>query len=169
MGQLNAGRIFKAIKGLFSALDQTDEDLLKTVMWRETRSVEVTDGGTAGTAQTETVAWRNDTGGDVWITDLYLVTPVNVTANATNYATFSVFKRTSAGASQATIGAFATDTVTTDDLVAFAPKAIPMTDANRLVPNGSVVTVSVSKTASGVAIAAATSQANVLITYEPAV
>jgi hypothetical protein len=150
MAQLSASRIFNALAGLFSSTDSTDEALLKTALWRKTIHCHVTDGGTAGTAQTETVVWRNDTGATVKVVSAHVIAPVAVTANATNYATFLVYKRSSAGASQATIGTFATDTVTNVEVAA-----------------GAVITCAVTKTAAGVAIAAATSQARVQIVVEP--
>jgi hypothetical protein len=167
MAQLSASRIFNALAGLFSSTDSTDEALLKTALWRKTIHCHVTDGGTAGTAQTETVVWRNDTGATVKVVSAHVIAPVAVTANATNYATFLVYKRSSAGASQATIGTFATDTVTTDDMTAFAPKELTLTVANVEVAAGAVITCAVTKTAAGVAIAAATSQARVQIVVEP--
>lgn len=169
MSQLTGSSIFKAIVGLFSALDSTDQTTLKKQLWRKTARCSVTDGGTAGTAQTETFVWQNNTGGDVVVTACNVVTPVAVTAHGTTYATFLLYKRTSAGASQATIGSFATDTVTTDDMTAFAPKALTLTAANVIVPDGYVLTCAVTKASTGVAIASATAQAVIEVTYEPVV
>lgn len=166
MAQLTATRLVNAILGLFSSLDSTDETFLKKQLVRKAVHAHVTDGGTAATAQTETFVWQNNTGGDVKIIQANAIAPVAVTAHGTNYATFNLFKRTSAGASQATIASFATDTVTTDDMVALSPKAMTLTAANVIVPDGYVVTVSVTKAAMGVAIAAATSQARIEFVYE---
>lgn len=167
MAQLTQSRIFNALVGLFSATDATDQDLIKTSMWRKQIKARVHDAATAGTAYTETFAWRNDTGGSVKVISGYAVTPIAVTAHGTNYATFLAYQRTSAGASQATIATFATDTVTTDDMVAHAPKAMTLTDANVVVPAGSVITVAVTKAASGVALTAATSDAYIVLVVEP--
>jgi hypothetical protein len=167
MAQLSATRIINALFTFLSSLDATDEAKVRNTLWRQTFVGHATDGGTAGTAQTETPIWVNNTGETVKITSVKITTPVNVTANATNYATFTVNHRTSAGASATAIIAFATDTPTTDDITAFAPKSVTPTAGNDLVPVGGVVTLAVSKTAAGVAIAAATSQARVNIQYEP--
>jgi len=166
---LTATSIFKAIYGLFSALDSTDESVLKGTIWRKQVPLNVTDGGTAGTAQGETFMWRNDTGVDVRVISGHAVAPIAVTANATNFATFNVSRRTSAGASAVTVAEFATDTVTDDDMVAFAPKAMTLTDANVIVPSGSVLTGKVTKGGTGVAIASATAQARIVLTVEPAI
>lgn len=168
MGQLSASRIFKGIYGLFSGLDATDETLLKNTMWRETVTGSFTDGGTAGTAQTATAFWVNNTGVPVRAVLVQAVTPVAVTGHAANYATITVAHRTSAGASATTIATFATDTPTTDDFVAFAPKSLPITAGNDIIPVGGVLTLAVAKASSGVAMAAATSQAYVAVQVEPA-
>lgn len=169
MGQLNAERIKNALTALFTSLDATDVILLKKLMSRGQAVGYFTDGGTAGTAQTATAFWINDTGKPVKVTSLKFVTPIAVTADATNYGTVTVAHRTSAGASATTIASFATDTVTTDDLVAFAPKDLTssITAGNDIVPAGGVLTVALAKTAIGVAFAAATSQAYVSVEYEP--
>ena len=167
MGQLTAQRIKDGLLNLLGRLDSTDELLLSKQLMRKTVSAHVTDGGTAGTAQTETFAWQNNTGGNVRVISANAIAPIAVTANGSNYASFLLYKRTSAGASQATIATFATDTVTTDDMVAFAPKAMTLTVANVVVPDGYVVTVAVTKTGTGVALAAATSQARIEFVVEP--
>jgi hypothetical protein len=169
MAQLSTTKIIKAIFGLFSSLDSTDEDLLKTTLWRQKVSIPVTDGGTAGTAQTETVMWRNNTGADVRVVSAHLLAPIAITAHGSNYATFTISRRTSAGASAATVADFATDTVATDDVTAFAPKALTNTVANVIVADGYVLTAKVTKTGTGVAIAAATSQAVLEVVLEPVV
>lgn len=167
MAQLTHVRIFNALKGLLSCLDATDADLVNTSLWRKQIQAHVTDGGTAGTAQTETPFWRNDTGGTVKVVSVHLLAPVAITANATNYATFILYKRTSAGATQTTVASFATDTVTTDDVTAFAPLSITPTAANVTVAAGGVLSVAVTKANTGVAIAAATSQARLVVVVEP--
>lgn len=167
MAQLTQSRIFNALASLFSSLDSTDVDLVKTSLWRRQIKAQITDAATAGTAYTETFCWRNDTGGSVKVVSAHAVAPIAVTAHGTNYATFLAYQRTSAGATQATIATFATDTVTTDDMVAHAPKAMTLTDANVIVPSGSVITVAVTKAASGVALTAATSHAHIILVVEP--
>lgn len=162
MGQLTAQRIFNGIKGILSALDATDEALIKSALWRDKAEAHVTDGGTAGTAQTETFVWRNDTGADVLVVGAKICTPVGVTANDTNNATVTLSKRSSSGGSQATVGALTTNTAQ-GSITAFLPVALTLTAANVVVASGEVLTIAVSKAGTGVAIAAATSQARVEI------
>jgi hypothetical protein len=167
MAQLTAERIKNALTSLFSSADSTDVDLMKKLLVRKTAVGYFTDGGTAGTAQTSTAFFVNETGKPVKATSLKIVTPVAVTAHGSNYGTVTVAHRTSAGASATTIGTFATDTVTTDDITAFAPEELTITAANAVIPAGGVVTVALAKTGTGVAFAAATSQAYVSLEYEP--
>lgn len=169
MGQFSAERIKNALTTLFSSLDSTDVDLLKKLMFRGTAVGYFTDGGTAATAQTSTAFFVNETSKPLKITSVKIVTPVAVTADASNYGTVTVAHRTSAGASATTIASFATDTVATDDLVALGVKDLTslITAANAVVPAGGVVTVALAKAGLGVAFAAATSQAYVSIEYEP--
>lgn len=165
MAQLTAIRIFNGLKGLLSSLDATDDLLVKKVLWRRQVRVQVTDGGTAGTAQGEVGVWYNDTGVDVAVRAAYAVTPVAVTAHATNYATFDISKRVAGSATS--IGTFATDTVTTDDMTAYVEKALTLTDANVVVPAGAWLTAKVTKASSGVAIGSATAQASIVAIIEP--
>lgn len=167
MGQLNQNRIVNAFMSLFSATDATDQDLVKTTLVRKQIKARVHDAATAGTAWTETFVWRNDTGGSVKVVSAHAVTPIAVTANGSNYASFLAYQRTSAGASQATIATFATDTVATDDMVAHAPKEMTLTNANVVVPAGGVITAAVTKTGTGVALTAATSEASIILVVEP--
>lgn len=170
MSQLSATRILNAIYGLFSQLDSTDQSTLKGILWQKTPVAYVTDGGTAGTAQTETAFWVNNTGSTVRVTGIKFVVPVAVTSNDTTYATFTVKYRTSAGASAVTVGSQTTKTSGgggSGDLTAFASNAIAITAGNEIVPVGGVLTVAVAKASTGVAIAAATSQAYVEVIVEP--
>ena len=75
-------------------------------------------------------------------------------------------KRDSAGANQATIYSHALDVATTNDMVAFAPKAMTVTVANVIVPAGSVLTGRVTKSGTGIVIASATAQASIEVTLE---
>lgn len=169
MSQLSATRIFNALAALFSSLDQTDRDLVKTLMWQDQVTGYVTDGGTAGTAQTETAVWVNNTGVPVKVTDLHVVTPVNVTASDTVFATFTAAYRTAAGGGATTIGSALTKvTAGTGNLTAFAPIDIVPTGGNQVVPVGGVLTVAVAKASTGTAIASATAQAYIQFTIEPA-
>lgn len=82
-----------------------------------------------------------------------------LTANATNFATLIVEKATGAGAAT-TVASFATDTVTTDDLVALVAKTIPVTASASIVAAGQSVSFRITKTASGVAVPAGRFQVN---------
>jgi hypothetical protein len=167
MGQLNPTRILNALKGLYSALDASDELLLQWVTdARRKEKTSVTDGGTAATAQTATPVWTNDTGANVLVTALALTTPVAVTANASNNLTCTVDRVDAAGANATTIGVYTSD-VAGGSTVAHVPKALTLTAANVVVPAGGTIRVAVSKGGTGVAFAAATSQAYINVTYVP--
>lgn len=166
MGQLSTTSIFKAIAGLFSSLDSTDETLLKNVILRNDAVGYFTDGGTAGTAQTETAFWVNDTGNPVKITSVKVVTPVTAATNGSNFATITVAYRLSDGSGATTIGTRATSSVS---LTAFTPAAVSITAGNDVVPAGGIVTVAMAKSGTGVAVAAATSQAYCKIQWEPVI
>lgn len=166
MGQLIASKIFGGIRGLFSALDTTDETLLKDCIIREKVEAHITDGGTAGTAQTETFAWKNTTGTNQRVTGASICTPVAVTADAANKATVTVTKRDAAGINPAVVATLTTD-LAQGNLVAFLPAALTPTVANVIVPPNGVLTVLMSKAGTGVAMAAATAQARVEIGLEP--
>jgi hypothetical protein len=166
MGQLDGTRIKNAILGLFSKLDSTDEEILNQNVHRRKVGVHVTDGGTAGTAQTATAFWTNDTGVTQRVIATKCITPVTAAANDTNFATVTLDKVDSAGSNAATIATSPT-TIAGGAQTAFVPKTLTPTVANVLVPAGWTLRIAVSKTASGVAIAAATSQAYVEVTLEP--
>jgi hypothetical protein len=91
---------------------------------------------------------------DVRVVSAAVVTPVAVTAHATNYANFIVEKGTVA--SPTTIASFATDTVTTDDMVAGTAKALTVTASAASVTAGTTLRARIDKAASGVATVAAT-------------
>jgi hypothetical protein len=165
MGQLTAKRIVDAVTSLLSSTDATDKALVRKFIGQKKVEAHVTDGGTAGTAQTETFVWENDTGADMYVTAAKVTFPVAVASNGSNYASVFVYKRTSAGASQTAIG---TADSSATSYTAFVPAALTLTAANVLVPAGSGITVAVTKTGTGVAIAAATSQARVEVQLEPA-
>lgn len=168
MAQLSANKIFGGIRGLFSALDTTDEALLKNLITRDKVECHVTDGGTAGTAQTETFAYKNTSGTNQLVTGASFCAPVAITANDTTYATITVTKRDSAGGTAAVVATRTTQiTGGSGNITAFLPIALTLTVANVVVAPNEVLTVLVSKASTGVAIAAATSQARVEIILEP--
>lgn len=167
MAQLTASGIKKALTKFFSALDSTDDDLVSTTTkfrWKE--RVYVSDLATAGTAQTATAFWSNELGCNVRVVAAKLITPIAVTANASNNLTATLTKVDSAGINPATVAAYTSD-VAGGSTVAFVPKALTLTVANVIVPNGSGLHIAVSKGGTGVAFTAATSQAYVEVTLEP--
>ena len=167
MGQLSGNRITQALRALFSSLDSTDQDLVTDAVLQQKVRLDCHDSATAGTAFTKSLIWRNDTGISYRVVDARASAPVAVTANATNYASFIVTKLDSAGGSAAVVATFATDTVTTDDMVANVGKSMTFTDANVIVPAGSILVGEITKTASGVAVTAATSRASIELVLEP--
>lgn len=87
------------------------------------------------------------------VTSVKLVPEAALTANATNYRTFRVVNKGAAGAGTAVVASFATDTPTTDDLVAFDEKVVTLsvTPANLVVAAGDVLAADETVTASGIA------------------
>lgn len=166
MGQLNANGIFGAIRGLFSALDTTDEALLRSILMFDQYTATVTDGGTAATAATETALWTNNTGTNQLVTGVTIATPIAVTGDNTNNATVTVTRRDSAGINPLVVATLTTN-VATGNFTAFLPKALTLTVANVVVPPGGILTVLVSKGGTGVAIGAATSQSRVQVQLQP--
>lgn len=167
MAQLTATGIKKALYGLFSGLDATDEALLANLMLRIQVSVPLFDAATAGTAMTVTPFWRNHTGGNVRHISTHVVAPIAVAADNTDYVTFSVAKYTAAGGSATTVASGDTRAANMNALVAFAPEALTNVDAAVVIADGGVLTVAVAKAGSGKAITAATSHAYAIVLLEP--
>jgi hypothetical protein len=166
MGQLNGTGILKGLFGLFSVLDDTDRTLVKDTLYRQTVHVHVTDGGTAGTAQTATPFFTNRTDANLRVVSATVKTPVAVTGGDTNNATFTIAKVDADGTNAATVASRTTN-VAGGNYTAFKPVALTLTAANVVIPPGWSLHAAVSKASSGVAIAAATSQAYVEIVLEP--
>lgn len=105
------------------------------------------------------------------IVKLELIPSAAVTANATNYLTAVVRKRTVLlPGTQVTVASFPLDTVTTDDLVAFAATDLMTragvtlgTDAARLFEVGDVLTLEITKTGTGLSFPIGSLKA----TFEP--
>lgn len=165
---LSVTNITNAIYGLFSKADATDETLIRNTITRRTVEARLFDAATAGTAMTETCFFKNLTGASIRITAAWVVAPVAVAADNTDYVTFTVAQRTSAGASSATVASADSRAASLNALVAFAPEALTLTAANIIVADGAVLTVAVAKAGSGKAITAATSDAYLIVQYEPA-
>lgn len=166
MGQLTAGKIIGALKGLFSGLDVADQTLINSTLLFDQIEAHVSDGGTAATAQTETFVYQNTTPVNQAVQGVTVTFPIAVTGNDTNNAVVTVTKRDATGLNPLVVATLTTN-VASGGGVAFLPKAVPLTPANIIVPPLSTLTVLVSKTAAGVAISAATSQARVQIQLLP--
>lgn len=166
MAQLTASRIMGAIYGLFSGLDATDETLLKNLMYRKKARVYLSDLATAGTAQTETGFFVNDTGVTLRLVSAKLIVPIAVTAADATAVTFTITKRDAAGINNAIVSTCTTN-LAGGSLVAFLPKVLTNTVANVAIATGWTLTALASKAAGGTAFTAATSQAYVEVLLEP--
>lgn len=143
----------KALAGmLYHAVSDGYADYRKMVFGRTLKVDKPADDGAAGTATTETGVFRFEE--DVQITGIYFVPSAAVTAHGTNFATLLVDKRDGAGGAATNLATFATDTVTTDDMAAFVPKALPLTatTADLILSAGNVLTIEITKGGTGVVI-----------------
>ena len=129
---------------------------------RRTR-VWVTDGGTAGTAALETpiLVCPATLLGGMQIIQVSLLTQIAITANNTTYATFTLAKRSAAGATSATVAVNTTaitDAVFGSNATAFTQYVLTnsATAANMVLASGNVLTFALAKASTGVAIASAT-------------
>lgn len=166
MGQLDASQIIKQEQALHSSLDDTDRLLVRRSLglrWKVRQ--QVTDGGTAGTAQTATPFYTNDEGCNVRVYLANILPPVTAAGNDATNAVFTVDKVDPTGANAATVATLTTN-VASGGLTAFVPKAITLTTANVQLPPGWTLRIAVAKTSTGVAIASATAQLNVEVTLE---
>lgn len=87
----------------------------------------------------------------------YYATTGGITANATNYATITISKRDAADLNKTTIGAFATDTVTVDDVVQGVLESFDLsalTEAARTIDAGSALSFEIAKAGTGVIVRA---------------
>ncbi len=115
------------------------------------------DGGTAGTVAAESAIYyaRNK----CLVKAFVVTTPVAVTAGDTNYKIFTLAKRT-AGGSPTTVCTMNTSISVagfTGDIVALAPVSGTLVAAAVQLAAGDSLTLAVTKAASGLAVAAATS------------
>lgn len=106
--------------------------------------------GTAGSAQDLVVGEAPFAG---TVTGVSVTPEANVTANATNYRTFRLINKGQAGAGATVVASLATDTPTTDDLVAFDEKTITLsgTPANLTVAEGDTLVADETTAGTGVA------------------
>ena len=175
MAQLNGNKIFSALVAFFSPskasfTDTADADLVANTYGRLRANVDITDGGTAGTAQTATTFFTNDTGGNLDLSSANLMTPVAVTAHAANFDTFTLDRVDEAGANATTMATYVSD-VAGGSTVAGVPKALTISTVAgaRVLPSGWSMRIAVAKASSGTAFAAATSQAYIQVKLEPTV
>lgn len=87
------------------------------------------------------------------VTKVDIIPEAALTANATNYRTFRVINKGQAGAGTTVVASFATDTPTTDDLVAFDEKELTLSvvAGATTVAAGDVLVADETVTASGIA------------------
>jgi hypothetical protein len=87
------------------------------------------------------------------VTSVKLVPEAALTANGTNFRTFRVVNKGQAGVGTTVVATFATDTVATDDLVAFDEKLIPLSAVTNatVVAAGDVLAADETVAAAGVA------------------
>jgi hypothetical protein len=132
------------------------------------RTVEKSFGNaTAGTAITESNFYEARRGGIV--RSATIIAPINVAQDAANIATVLLQKRTiTAGVAGAavTIATFSTITVTGFALTAFVPFSVPLTAANVVFGANDVLTYSITKGGTGVALTAATSEISISVDIE---
>lgn len=118
-------------------------------------TADITDGGTAGTAVTETVIFQC-TESAVKVKKASVALPVAVVADPTDIITFTLSRRTGAGGATA-IGVWATTTGQQGAITAFVPANLVLTAANVELAVGDVLTIKATKGGIGKAMAAATS------------
>ncbi len=83
----------------------------------------------------------------------YLTNGTNVAANASNYAVVSIYKRTSAGASQTLLGSWNTHASAQGALTALVPASLTLvSNADVVIDAGSLLTYGVGKVGTGQAI-----------------
>lgn len=106
----------------------------------------------ANAAQSKTIGEAQVAG---VVTSVTITPNAALTADATDYRTFAVANKGADGSagSDLTIATFATDTPTTDDLVAFDEKSLPLsgTAANLVVAEGDIIAAVETVAGSGVA------------------
>lgn len=130
-----------------------------------TYTIAVQDAATAGTAVTETVIARVPH--KCKLVAVYLTAPIAVAADNTDYATFTVAKRT-AGAAGVTLATGDTRAASMNALAAFTDEQLPTTGTavQLQLAAGDVLTFAAAKSGVGKALVAATSYFNVTVVVE---
>lgn len=168
MSQLTATRILNALGSLFSSLDSTDQAYVKGVIGaRRVEKCRLFDAATAGTAMTTTTFWVNNFGVSFKVIAAYVVAPVVVAADNTDYVTFTFSKADADGSNAATVASGDTRAASLNGLAAGDSEALTLTDANVIIPDGYHLRAAVAKAGSGKAITAATSDAYLIVVLEP--
>lgn len=87
------------------------------------------------------------------VTGVSITPEAALTADASNFRTFRLVNKGQDGSGTTVVASFATDTVTTDDLVAFDEKALPLsgTAANLEVADGDILVADETTDGTGVA------------------
>lgn len=125
------------------------------------------DAATAGTAFTETVMHTSPVACKLISASFSL--PIAATASDSLYATVSIAKRTSAGATSTALASRTTQiTLGTGNVTAFAKNALTLTTttADLEIAADSVITLAVAKASTGTALTAATSKASVTLVFQ---
>lgn len=167
MAQLTAERIKNAVIQNTGSLDSTDETMLKNLLFRRVEKVRLFDAATAGTAMTTSAFWKNTTGVTMRVVSAYVVAPVAVAADNTDYVTFTLAKVDAAGANAATVFSGDSRAASLNGLAANAAEALTVTAANQDIADGWHLTAAVAKAGAGKAITAATSDAYLIVVLEP--
>jgi len=139
----------------------SDAKATADAMNKRTFHILVADAATAGTAVTETVIVQVQRAGIAKA--VRIATPIAVTAHDTNYATFTVAKRTGSGSASTIASQTTKITGGSGNVTAFVPVTLTLTDANVVLAAGDVLTIAIAKASSGVALTASTSYVNVTV------
>ncbi len=166
MSQLDATRIFNAVKGLLSSLDTTDDSLLKRVLGLQwTEKVALTDAGTSATAVGTTPFFTNDLGCNVRVVASKFLGATTVPSGATHNTVLTLSKIESTGTTATTVAAYTSD-VAGGTATASVPKALTITDAAAVLAAGDTLRIAASKGGSGIQISTATAPSYVVVTLE---
>ncbi len=147
----------------FGAQTETERGRAEHVFVRRYIECHLNDEGTAGNGSAEHIVHRANTAGRV--VSMYITAPVTISAHNSNYATFTLSKKTGVGTSTA-IAAPATTITAGLTFTAFLPVAITLTAANVGYAAGDSLTLKLVKTASGQACGAARSPCHVTVLVE---
>lgn len=121
-----------------------------TQLLKSVRAVEIDVPAATIAATQDTIVGRAPFTGVV--TEVRMTPAATSSANGTNYRTFTLINKGQAGAGTAVVAVLAQDTTTTDDLVAFKKRTMPLgAAADLVVAEGDVLALIETVTASGLA------------------